>query len=52
MQPIKRITVTDNTIEAIKQYLLSGNVKRGVKIMTENELAALILSAFGVASGT
>jgi GntR family transcriptional repressor for pyruvate dehydrogenase complex len=39
MQPIKRITVTDNTIEAIKQYLLSGNVKRGVKLMTENELA-------------
>lgn len=39
MQPIKRITVTDNTIAAIKEYLLSGNVKRGDKIMTEYELA-------------
>ncbi|NLK40022.1 MAG: FadR family transcriptional regulator [Clostridiales bacterium] len=39
MQSVKRVSLTDNAINEIKKYLLSGKIKPGDKIMTEKELS-------------
>ena len=39
---IKRTSVTDQAIEEIKKYLLSGNIKTGEKLETETELSAML----------
>lgn len=39
IKSIKRLSVTDQAINSIKEYLLSGSIKAGDKLMTENELS-------------
>lgn len=42
MAAIKRTTVTEQAIEEIKKYLLSGKLKTGDKLATETELSAML----------
>lgn len=42
MGTIKRTTVTEQAIEEIKKYLLSGELKSGDKLATEAELSAML----------
>jgi GntR family transcriptional repressor for pyruvate dehydrogenase complex len=44
----RRISVTDKAIEEIKEYLLSGSVKSGEKLLTESELSL----KFGIGRST
>ncbi|MDF2685950.1 MAG: GntR domain protein [Clostridia bacterium] len=44
----RRISVTDKAIEEIKEYLLSGSIKSGEKLLTENELSL----KFGIGRST
>ncbi len=39
IKPIKNLSVTEQAINEIKDYLLSGELKAGDKILTENELS-------------
>lgn len=42
MGTIKRTTVTEQAIEEIKKYLMSGELKSGDKLATEAELSAML----------
>jgi len=39
MKTIKRTTITERAVEEIKQYLLSGDLKPGDKLLTETEFS-------------
>ena len=42
MESIKKISVTEQVIEELKKYLLSGNVEKGGKLPPETELSEML----------